>query len=195
MDEKSSCFEACSAIVAVSYPPSRIPWRRCDKAVFFAVPARMIPQLLEQLLTLSQSSESFDNVYLDLSKDNGNAGSPRAVWDGSPLGVATPSPSTRATSALRNGAGPPRATRSRSSRETLPSSSSTVFSRKDYERLVKIFKSWYNINLEVKEHALRGWNWGKAEFGKGRADLQRSKPARLRGPSLRDLEHQPGWSK
>jgi structure-specific recognition protein 1 len=36
----------------------------------------------------------------------------------------------------------------------------------DFERLSKIFKSWYSINLENKEHSLRGWNWGKAEFGK-----------------------------
>ena len=25
---------------------------------------------------------------------------------------------------------------------------------------------FYGINLENKEHALRGWNWGKADFGK-----------------------------
>lgn len=36
----------------------------------------------------------------------------------------------------------------------------------DYERLSKIFKNWYSTNLEQKEHSLRGWNWGKAEFGK-----------------------------
>lgn len=29
-----------------------------------------------------------------------------------------------------------------------------------------MFKNWYSTNLETKEHALRGWNWGKAEFGK-----------------------------
>lgn len=38
--------------------------------------------------------------------------------------------------------------------------------RQDYERLSKIFKNWYSTNLESKEHSLRGWNWGKAEFGK-----------------------------
>ena len=36
----------------------------------------------------------------------------------------------------------------------------------DYERLGKIFKNWYGTPLENKEHALRGWNWGKADFGK-----------------------------
>lgn len=36
----------------------------------------------------------------------------------------------------------------------------------DFERLGKVFKNWYSTNLEHKEHALRGWNWGKGEFGK-----------------------------
>jgi structure-specific recognition protein 1 len=30
----------------------------------------------------------------------------------------------------------------------------------------KAFRIWYGVILEKKEHALRGWNWGKAEFGK-----------------------------
>ena len=30
----------------------------------------------------------------------------------------------------------------------------------------KVFKLFYGINLESKEHALRGWNWGRGEFGK-----------------------------
>jgi hypothetical protein len=32
--------------------------------------------------------------------------------------------------------------------------------------LSKAFKIWYGINVETREHALRGWNWGKAEFTK-----------------------------
>ncbi|KAF2438796.1 SSrecog-domain-containing protein [Karstenula rhodostoma CBS 690.94] len=40
------------------------------------------------------------------------------------------------------------------------------FKQDDYERIAKLFKVWYSVNLESKEHALRGWNWGKAEFGK-----------------------------
>lgn len=32
--------------------------------------------------------------------------------------------------------------------------------------MVKIFKNWYSHNLENKEHSVRGWNWGKAEFSK-----------------------------
>jgi len=40
------------------------------------------------------------------------------------------------------------------------------FQQEDYERLSKIFKNWYSTNLENKEHSLRGWNWGKADFSK-----------------------------
>ena len=40
------------------------------------------------------------------------------------------------------------------------------FKQEDFDRIVKLFKIWYSVNLENKEHALRGWNWGKAEFGK-----------------------------
>ena len=36
----------------------------------------------------------------------------------------------------------------------------------DFERGSKAFKLFYGINLENREHALRGWNWGKGEFGK-----------------------------
>ncbi|KAJ5416417.1 Structure-specific recognition protein [Penicillium cf. griseofulvum] len=40
------------------------------------------------------------------------------------------------------------------------------FDQEDFERLSKAFKIWYGINVETREHALRGWNWGKAEFTK-----------------------------
>ena len=39
-------------------------------------------------------------------------------------------------------------------------------SAQDFDRAAKLFKVWYGINLDNREHALRGWNWGKAEFGK-----------------------------
>jgi structure-specific recognition protein 1 len=40
------------------------------------------------------------------------------------------------------------------------------FKQEDYDRIAKLFKIWYGIALENREHSLRGWNWGKAEFGK-----------------------------
>lgn len=36
----------------------------------------------------------------------------------------------------------------------------------DFDRIEKCFKVWYGLTVEQKEHALRGWNWGKGEFGK-----------------------------
>lgn len=39
--------------------------------------------------------------------------------------------------------------------------------RQDHERLTRIFKNWYGHALDTKDHSLRGWNWGKAEFTKG----------------------------
>jgi structure-specific recognition protein 1 len=48
----------------------------------------------------------------------------------------------------------------------------------DFERLSKIFKNSYSVNLEQKEHALRGWNWGKGEFAKSElAFTVQNKPA------------------
>ncbi|RMZ75639.1 hypothetical protein DV738_g5379, partial [Chaetothyriales sp. CBS 135597] len=40
------------------------------------------------------------------------------------------------------------------------------FPEEDFDRVSKAFKIWYGITVEHKEHALRGWNWGKADFGK-----------------------------
>ncbi len=40
------------------------------------------------------------------------------------------------------------------------------FKQEDFDRVSKVFKTWYGIGLDNREHALRGWNWGKADFGK-----------------------------
>jgi structure-specific recognition protein 1 len=40
------------------------------------------------------------------------------------------------------------------------------FKQDDFDRVAKVFKTWYSISLDNREHALRGWNWGKADFGK-----------------------------
>ncbi len=37
----------------------------------------------------------------------------------------------------------------------------------DFDRTSKAFKLFYGITLTPIEHALRGWNWGKGELGKG----------------------------
>ncbi|KAL8642125.1 MAG: hypothetical protein Q9228_001150 [Teloschistes exilis] len=40
------------------------------------------------------------------------------------------------------------------------------FDSEEFDRVQKIFKLFYGLNLEHKDHALKGWNWGKGEFGK-----------------------------
>ncbi|KAI9718163.1 MAG: FACT complex subunit [Chrysothrix sp. TS-e1954] len=47
-----------------------------------------------------------------------------------------------------------------------------------FDRLAKAFKLWYGVHLEHREHALRGWNWGKAEFGKSEVSFNvQNRPA------------------
>ncbi|CAD6499588.1 BgTH12-03699, partial [Blumeria graminis f. sp. triticale] len=110
--------------------------------------------------------ESFDNIYLDLSKESGkcrfaetgfgwksSGGGEAFTLDHSNIGAAQWSKAAKGFEVkilLRN-----------SGLVQLDG-----FSQEDYDRLSKIFKNWYSTNLQHKEHALCGWNWGKGEFGK-----------------------------
>ncbi|CCX32923.1 hypothetical protein FPQ18DRAFT_398685 [Pyronema domesticum] len=40
------------------------------------------------------------------------------------------------------------------------------FEQDDFDRAKEAMKAYYKVNLEHREHALKGWNWGKAEFSK-----------------------------
>lgn len=52
------------------------------------------------------------------------------------------------------------------------------FKEEDHELLGKTIKTFYKIPLEVKEHTLRGWNWGKGHFGKEEMQFEvQNKPA------------------
>ena len=42
----------------------------------------------------------------------------------------------------------------------------TCLSPQDFDRVAKCLKVLLGITLENKEHALRGWNWGKAELNR-----------------------------
>lgn len=111
-------------------------------------------------------SESFDNIYLDLSRYDGKCrfakdgfgwkpshGGDTFTLDGSQIGNAHWSKAARGYEL-----------------KILDRASRVIqldgFQHDDYERLAKLFKNWYSANLEHKEHSLRGWNWGKAEFAK-----------------------------
>ncbi|KAG9241136.1 hypothetical protein BJ878DRAFT_246817 [Calycina marina] len=109
--------------------------------------------------------ESFDGIYLDLSQEPGKC---RFAENG--FGWK-PSAGETYTLDAGNIAG---AQWSRAAKgyevKILHRDSSVIqldgFAQEDFDRLSKIFKNWYNTNLDHKEHALRGWNWGKGEFGK-----------------------------
>ncbi|GAB1203711.1 FACT complex subunit [Aspergillus pseudonomiae] len=112
------------------------------------------------------NEESFDNIYLDLSKQPGkcklaesglgwkpSGGGETFTLDSSNVGAAQWSRAAKGYEL-----------------KILSRSSGVIqldgFDQEDFERLSKAFKIWYGINVESREHALRGWNWGKAEFTK-----------------------------
>ncbi|KAL2074633.1 hypothetical protein VTL71DRAFT_8411 [Oculimacula yallundae] len=121
-------------------------------------------------LILAMALESFDNIYLDLSKESGKCRFAETGFGWKPTGGGD-------TFTLdHNNIGSAQWSRAAKGYEVkiLLRNSGVVqldgFSQEDFERISKVFKNWYSTNLEHKEHALRGWNWGKGEFGK--AELQ-----------------------
>jgi len=40
------------------------------------------------------------------------------------------------------------------------------FSQEDFNLIKNEFLRRFNINVEVKEHSLRGWNWGKTDMAR-----------------------------
>ncbi|KAK3179255.1 FACT complex subunit [Lecanicillium sp. MT-2017a] len=110
--------------------------------------------------------ESFDNIFLDLSKDSGkcrfaetgfgwkpNAGGNTFTLDHSNISSAQWSRASKGYEI-------------RIMQRNAGIIQLDGFQQGDYDRLSKVFKNWYSTALEQKEHALRGWNWGKAEFAK-----------------------------
>ncbi|KAK6822778.1 hypothetical protein PG990_015214 [Apiospora arundinis] len=110
--------------------------------------------------------ESFDNIYLDMSKEHGKC---RFAENG--LGWK-PSAGGNTFTLDRGDIASAQWSRAAKGYEVkiLKRSSEVIhldgFQEDDNSRLVKVFKNWYSINLETKEHALRGYNWGKTEFTK-----------------------------
>ncbi|KAK0623240.1 FACT complex subunit pob-3 [Immersiella caudata] len=110
--------------------------------------------------------ESFDNIYLDLSKEGGKCRFAETGLGWKPAGGG------EAFTLDQSNIGGAQWSRAAKGFEVkvLQRNSGVIqldgFQQEDYERLSKIFKNWYSTNLEQKEHSLRGWNWGKAEFGK-----------------------------
>ncbi|KAJ5722032.1 FACT complex subunit pob3 [Penicillium malachiteum] len=110
--------------------------------------------------------ESFDNIHLDLSN---NAGKCKLAESGLGWRPSGGGDTFTLDSSNIGGAQWSRAAKGFELR-ILSRSSGVIqldgFDQEDFERLSKAFKIWYGINVENREHALRGWNWGKAEFTK-----------------------------
>ncbi|KAI7104480.1 FACT complex subunit, partial [Hortaea werneckii] len=48
----------------------------------------------------------------------------------------------------------------------------------DYDAIRKCFQVWFGVELVQREHALRGWNWGKSELGRNELTFNvRNQPA------------------
>lgn len=116
--------------------------------------------------TADPDRESFDNIYLDLSREHGKCRFAETGLGWKPAGGGD---TFTLDQSNIGGAQWSRAARGYEVK-ILQRNSGIIqldgFQQEDYERLSKVFKNWYSINLENKEHSLRGWNWGKAEFGK-----------------------------
>lgn len=115
---------------------------------------------------LTPSSETFDSIYLDLSKDSGKLRFAESGlgWKPSGNGETFTLDGSNITSAHWS-----RASKGYETKILLRKGGVLQldgFQQEDFDRISKVFKSWYSVNLESKEHAIRGWNWGKAEFGK-----------------------------
>ncbi|KAF2270801.1 FACT complex subunit pob3 [Lojkania enalia] len=110
--------------------------------------------------------ESFTDIYLNLSKKAGTARFAESGWGWKPASGGDTFTLDQSQIVM--------AQWSRAARgyevKLLSRADGVVqldgFKSEDFERVAKAFKIWYGIHLENKEHALRGWNWGKAEFGK-----------------------------
>ncbi|KAF2643293.1 SSrecog-domain-containing protein [Massarina eburnea CBS 473.64] len=111
--------------------------------------------------------EAFENIYLNLSKTPGVTRFAESGWGWKPVKGSDATYTSDKSDIMS-------AQWSRAARgyevKMLTRKDGIVqldgFSQEDFDRIVKSFKIWYGINLENREHALRGWNWGKAEFGK-----------------------------
>ncbi|KAI9737078.1 MAG: FACT complex subunit [Cirrosporium novae-zelandiae] len=110
--------------------------------------------------------ETFEHIYLDLSKQPGKCRFAEGGLGWKPTGGGDTFTLDKANI---GGAQWSRAARGYELK-ILSRSSGVIqldgFEHEDLDRLNKAFKLWYGVNIDTKEHALRGWNWGKTEFGK-----------------------------
>ena len=121
-----------------------------------------------QLTSTTMSRESFDGIHLDLSSSAGRLRFSEAGFGWKPVGVGGGGQFTLDGESIVS-AHWSRAARGFEIKILCRNSDMHQldgFQLDNFDRLVKLFKNWYQVALENKEHAIRGWNWGKAEFSK-----------------------------
>ncbi|KAF3937231.1 hypothetical protein ABW19_dt0208083 [Dactylella cylindrospora] len=111
--------------------------------------------------------ETFENIYLDLSKQPGRCRFAKGGMGWKPSGGQT---WTIVSSDIQQSTCHwSRAARGYECKMYTKSQGILQldgFEQQDFDRLKDILKQLYNITLESREHSLKGWNWGKAEFQK-----------------------------
>ncbi|EGP87802.1 uncharacterized protein MYCGRDRAFT_70653 [Zymoseptoria tritici IPO323] len=121
--------------------------------------------------------ESFDDIYLDLSKQPGKCRLAESGLGWKPVGGN----SFTVDKAELQSAQFSRAARGYELKiyaRTLGVVQLDGFKQDDFETIQKCFKVWYGVPFEQKEHALRGWNWGKNEMGRNELTFNvRNQPA------------------
>ncbi|KAK5676535.1 FACT complex subunit [Elasticomyces elasticus] len=121
--------------------------------------------------------ESFDDIYLDLSKQSGKCRLAESGLGWKPSGGNT---FTLDKADMISGQW------SRAARgyelKVIARNAGVVqldgFRQDDFDTIQKCFKVWYGVEMAQREHALQGWNWGKSEMGRNEfAFSVRNKPA------------------
>ncbi|KAF2093668.1 SSrecog-domain-containing protein [Rhizodiscina lignyota] len=110
--------------------------------------------------------ETFESIYLDLSKEPG-----RCRFADSGLGWK-PSGGGDTFTLDKNSIASAQWSRASKGHEikVLTRNGDVVqldgFKEEDSDRVTKVFRNWWNIPFDHKAHNIRGWNWGKTNFGK-----------------------------
>ncbi|OQO08670.1 FACT complex subunit pob3 [Cryoendolithus antarcticus] len=120
--------------------------------------------------TASRAVESFDNIYLDLSKEPGKCRLAESGLGWKPAGGTTFT-LDKAELAHAQWSKAAKGYELRLHTKASDGKNGGVvqldgFKQDDHDTIAKCFKVWYGVEFVQKEHALRGWNWGKTEVGK-----------------------------
>jgi FACT complex subunit SSRP1/POB3 len=113
------------------------------------------------------SRETYDNIYLDLSKNSGRCRFADSGIGWKPAAGGDTWTLDRGEIVQASFGKGSKGYELRIIRKEEPNVVQLDgFQQEDVDQLSKIFKNWYSVHFENKEHSLRGWNWGKTEFGK-----------------------------